>query len=992
MTRRSSGGDAVSEQHSDRVGGVGLPVLVLFFLSGACGLVYQVAWARMLVHIFGSTSVAVGTVLGAFMSGLAAGSWLIGRVADRHSHPLRLYAWLEFGAAGTALGAHALLGFVTPLYLGLYGVLGDWETALGFARFGMAFGIVMVPTMLMGATLPVLTRFFVRDTATSGARLSTLYATNTFGGVAGTLLTGFFLIGAVGLNRSVLIAALGNVIAGGAAWMFAARAAPTPVSAMPDRPMATNQTSEPSDLSDRAHRLLLLGLAISGLTSFAYEIYWTRALVFFVGNSTYAVTMMLTAFLTGIGFGGFLARFAVDRTRDRLALFGWTQVLIAATSAASLPLLFAIAGPQAIRGFLGVNWDQAGTLMLMRFGLSAAVMLVPATLIGATFPIAARIGVRSLDRTGASVGRTYAVNTVGNVAGALLPGAVLIPWLGIVKGIQFMAVLNAVVGVAALGSRLRNPLFRWAAPVATSAALFALIQAPVPFRFPSAGESPRHELLFYREGPSATTGVIFDPNTGEKSMSIDGVGIGGTSFTDYKQQLLAHIPKLLVDDVSSELSIGVGSAILVGESARHSGVRELVAVEIEPSVVEGAALFAKENHAVLEDSRLRVVVDDVANFLRTTPKTFRIISSDEKTAQEYASNGFSYSTEYYDLLRERLAPGGVVAQWVPTSLPHSQYRMILRSFSESFPRAQLWYFPPAFQISTYNTLLVGSHDDVNLGRHAVQRRLQAGGDSFAGLTRYGLNTAEAVLVHLVGEGPAVLRAVADAPLNTLNDPRYEFYSPREFAVHRSIRLAENLDLIEEIRESAAQQNLERVGGEGPTARLEEALEAERTFTTAYRRSLEGPPYDRTSRGFSKAIEQASWNENLRSQIFVRYFEMSDGYVNARNPRAAAALLRRGLAADASSATGQLALSRLLRRTGAPDQAVVHAREAIELDPDLIVARGELAVVLLDLGQRDAAVEQLQTLLKTNPGDRAATELLDRIRAATAGGGKDARLR
>jgi spermidine synthase len=295
----------------------------------------------------------------------------------------------------------------------------------------------------------------------------------------------------------------------------------------------------------------------------------------------------------------------------------------------------------------------------------------------------------------------------------LLPGLILISWLGIQKGILCMAILNVSLGFIVLFMRLtrppRHPLWRLVLPLVLILTTFSMSNAPLQFQFPSDGERDYFRTLFYREGPLATTKVYLNPDTMEKHISVDGIVIGGTGFAQYKQLLLAHLPKLLVENVSSELSVGMGSGILVGESALHPTVKKITAVEIEPSVIEGAEYFAQENHAALQNPRISVITDDIGNFLRTTSDTYQVITADEKTADEYASNGFSYSLEYYGLLRDHLAPGGMVAQWVPATLPPKQYQMVLKTFAQSFPQVQLWYFLPAYKRGPFNTILIGSN-------------------------------------------------------------------------------------------------------------------------------------------------------------------------------------------------------------------------------------------------------------------------------------------
>ncbi len=941
-----------------------LLVLTLFFVSGACGLVYQIVWVRMLTHVLGTTATAVGVVLAAFMLGLALGSWLLGKAADRYPNPLRVYAILEMGIGPAALAAHFLLTRITPFYLALYEISGQSEMTLGMARFIIAFGLVMMPTLLMGGTLPVLARFVVRRVAAAGADLSALYAINTLGAVAGILACGFYLIGSFGTHVTVYIAVLGNLGLGLIAWAASKRLTPLPTASaaradarsLPAGPVGTMP-------SNKTYALLLFGLFISGLTSFAYEIYWTRSLVFVLGNSTYALSTMLTAFIAGIALGSYLIRLIVDRVADRVALFGWLQVLIALSSAVALPVLFALLEPQAIRQFLGEAVSEVKLLVVSRFGIALLVMLVPATLIGATFPLVGRAGIVDLQHTGQRVGLIYASNTLGNVAGALLPGFVLMYWLGIQRGILLMATLNACIGLAFLATRLTGVRYlRWAVPVAAVGTLLVLARVPLDFQFPTEIERPTHQVLFYRDGPSATTKVTLDSDTREKVMAIDGIVIGGNTFTEYKQLLLAHLPKLLRDDVSTELSIGLGSGMLVGESIRYDRVKAITAVEIEPSVVAGAALFARENHRVLFNPRVRVVIDDIANYLRITSERYRVISADEKTALEYASNGFSYSREYYALLRQRLAPGGIVVQWVPADLPPRLYQMVLKTFANSFPHVLLGYFMPALKDSGSNTILVGSDEKIVLDSSRIHRVLQSERETFAGLARYGLTTPESVVAQFVADGNFIRQAVRNAPENTLVHPRYEFYSPRDYAIPVKQRSAANIEFIAALKRAAAPDFLAAIAvrDQQEARRLIRALDAEQAYLAGYRLSLSTGPVSGMEivREYETALALAPWNESLRARIFLHY---SDIAASQANVGVKAYLLERALSVYDKSAMGHVDYSRVLSKVHKPERALAAARKAVELDPTLAAARRTLADLLLKAGKQAEAEIHLRAL-------------------------------
>ncbi|MHC5209175.1 MAG: fused MFS/spermidine synthase [Planctomycetota bacterium] len=972
-----------------------LLVLVLFVLSGACGLLYEVVWTRLMVHVFGSTSLAVGTVLAAFMSGLAAGSWLIGRAADKSSNPLRLYARLEFGVGLGALIAHLLLVNLAPINAFVYELSGGSQGTLAVARFVLAFVLVMAPTMLMGATLPVLARWVATRPSSLGSGLSTLYALNTVGAVAGTLLCGFVLIGALGLDGTVALAVGCNLAIGLIAWSLSARVPSPGVAVAGARdsraagddtapaPAAVSTASAPGRLT---WWLLCVGLGLSGLTSFAYEILWTRSLVFLLGNSTYAVTTMLTAFLSGIALGGWLVRFVLERVPDRTALFGWLQVAIALTAIAALPSLFALSSPEALRISLGVASHDVGQLLLTRFGVALLVMVVPATLIGATFPLVGRIGAEysggdaagAFGRTGAYVGRIYAVNTFGNVLGALLPGLVLLSWLGIQRSLLVMAGLNATVGFAVLLTRVASRPRR--ARVVVPALLAVVILsgiAPLSFRFPAEHQTEWHRVLYYGEGPSATTMVLLDPEKNERSMAVDGVEIGGNMLTEYKQLLLAHLPKLLLTDVSPELSIGLGSGMLAGESLAHDRVERLVCVEIEPTVIAGAAFFDEASRSVLRDERCELVMDDVANHLRTTTDRYRVISADEKTALEYASNGFSYSREYYRLLADRLAPGGLVVQWVPTSMPPRQFRIVLRTFSEAFPHVLVFYCLPALKEGAANTILVGAHEPpvIDLER---ARELWAGQpEAWESLARYGIDSPESLLAQVVSDGQSLRAAVADAPTNTVDRPRYEFYSPAEYAVSRVDRLAVNDALLRSLRAQAAPRLLERMGvaAEG-SGRMARAWKAEGAFLSAFALYLVGRSDEQELLGrFDAALEMAPWNQSLAARVALQYWMAGTAQASFGNLQLAAERMARSLSLHGKGAIDHVVYATILLFQGRTREAIDAARTATRLDPRLVAARRVLADALLADERTDEARRELEALLAIEPDDAQTRALL-----------------
>jgi spermidine synthase len=418
-------------------------------------------------------------------------------------------------------------------------------------------------------------------------------------------------------------------------------------------------------------------------------------------------------------------------------------------------------------------------------------------------------------------------------------------------------------------------------PAIAIAAAALVSRAPLDFQFPADGEQPHFETLFYREGPLGTTKVQLDPRIGEKHMSVDGIIIGGTGTSQFKQLLLAHLPRLLIDDVPTELSVGLGSGILAGESARHSDLEAITVIEIEPTVVDGAAQFSRENHDVLEDPRMELVTDDVSSFLRTTDRRWHAITADEKTADEYASNGFSYSVDYYELLANHLVDGGVVVQWVPATLPPRQFQMILKSFSESFGHMQLWYLLPAYRRGPFNAVLVGSHEAIALDYQTVQDRFERRSEALASLRPYGLTSAVALLPHFVAGDEMVRAEVASAPVNTLDHPRYEFYHPWDYAADRKGKTLANHVFLLDLKRRAHGGFFEEVTRTAPDqASLQKTFAAEFRYLECFAMFLDGLSAPDHFRLFDRVLEIAPWNHSLRARIYSQYRYLA---ASERNP-------------------------------------------------------------------------------------------------------------
>jgi spermidine synthase len=965
----------------------------IFFLSGAAGLVYQVVWSRLLNEVFGVSAHAVTAVLATYLGGLALGSYLLSPLIDRVGRPLRAYGLLEIGIGATALAGTWLVGALEPVHAWAATRLASDSLALLGIRMLLAAVIVLPPTALMGATLPAMLRAVVSRMSGVGREVAFLYAVNTAGAVAGSLGAGFVLLRAIGVHPTLWLAVGVNAAVGFAALAIAARLAPV----VPETSRAETERT-PRGTAHGGHAWLLAGVALSGFASLSLEVIWTRMLVLVLGTSTYAFVTMLSSFLVGIAIGSLLARPLIDRLRDARRAFGWLQVAIGATTLATIPLVRAVIsdGPRWA-AWLGSRW---ASVTVGQFALSFAVMLVPTTLIGATFPLAARIGARDLATLGGRVGRVYAANTLGNILGALAGGFVLLPLFGMQRGIALLVVANLAAAACALlpleeGWLRPRPLLR-ALPV--SAGLWtcaALLVAWRPGPLPSSTGGRLDPVRYYREGLVSTVSVFRRADDGRQLvMAVDGITIGqSSSGVDRKQQFLAHVPFLLERrPLRSILSIGLGTGILIGEVARHPGVERVVCAELSPGVIEGARLFDQYNGAVLDDPRTRIVNDDGISYLRRSADVYDAIISDGKSRSGHAGNAAFYSKDYYASARDHLAQQGVMAQWVPLDVTPEDLRTIVRTFTSVFEHSYLWLGPRS-------CFLVGTRQPLTVDLRHVQRVLDS--PATANLRRHGWSDAAELAGMILADGPTLARWVGTGPVNTLERPVLEFYSLEDpqpegerFAANfRS--LASLPAALQDARIEIADERFVAMARAsrallGPTAAI--ALEDFRGPAEAAAAIADAPERGALRQILAEGVSELARTFDLRGRaaeaealyaLAVRLWpDLTEAHVNlgrlaglqGRVEEAKAELLR-ALETNPSSAPAHRLLGRLLADSGDTAGAIEHQREAVRLSPLAPDLHEDLGLSLAATRHVDDALAEFRDALALAPDWPAA---LDRV--------------
>lgn len=722
---------------------------------------YQVLWLRLLAVVFGVTAYAASTVLASFMGGLAIGSIVAGRLADRVRQPLKWFGLVELAIGASALLTPWLLQAAQGLYAGVATAVPDNMAALTIARLACSAAVLLVPTGLMGATLPLVVRSSIVTRGDLGPRVSVLYAVNAAGAITGAILAGFYLIGGIGLRRTFLVAATLNTVVGLTALWLASRQGDAPASDAPAsdatadervRPSASAGVASPA-ASGVTAGLVLLFFALSGLASLALEVIWFRMLVLILPATTYAFTTMLATVLGGISAGSALAARLLRRERD------WVRTLALLNLATGLAVLASLL---LLTTTYGMGWRTSGQIQA-----SVVAIFPSALLMGLAFPIALRVWSGSGDPAdpvlARRIGVAYAVNMLGAIVGAVLGGFVLLPAFGSRVSLSLAAAVYGLSGVVIATRAARPRRLVLPAIIALLAGLQLANAQQDLFQVTVGRRYPRGEVVLWREEGVQTTVAVNRAPGGMRVMYLDGLHQANDSFPMVQLHAsIGHYPMAIHPQPREALVIGLGGGATPGAVATHGGVQVDV-VELSDSVVRGARLFSHVNHDVLTRPNVHLRVSDGRNHLALTTKRYDVITADI-IQPEHAGAGLVYSREYFELARNALKDDGVMLQWIGNR-PKVEYDLIMRTFVTVFPDATLW---------NGGTLMVGTRRPLTISRAAYERKLQDP-DTFAALASAGLQSYDALLGAYSGDADAMRAFVGDGPLLTDDRPLLEYH-------------------------------------------------------------------------------------------------------------------------------------------------------------------------------------------------------------------------
>jgi len=775
-------------------------ILFFFFLTGLTGLVYELVWIRLLILAFGSTQFAITTVLVTFMSGLALGSLVFGRVTDRVAMPLKVYAGIE-----VVLGLYCI---VSPaVFLGvrtLYGALSGGAAAAHVAgfewtQFILSFAALIIPTTLLGGTLPALVKYLASASGRVGFHTALPYAVNTIGAVAGCLATGFFLLYFLGLTTTLYAAGALDLIVGISIYLVYCRAgvaAQAAAAASTPQPpgSAEEGTAHATDTRARRQRLvIIIAFFVSGFCALSYEVLWTRIFSLVIGSSVYAFTIMLATFLAGIGLGSILFGPHVDRLRRPLAWFGALEALIGFAGLFSifiyreLPFIF-----YSLKSAFAGNF---ALFQVLQFGLCATIILVPTLAMGALFPLVGRIYTRRLSTLGQNIGDIYFSNTAGSIFGSFIAGFVLIPLIGVQNGVILTAALNIVIAMVILNLASMKATLRaglglamvvvfaagalglppWERMVMTTG-LYVNPLGEKEVRSMREGTA-KDRLVYYREGVNAVITVrerienghvirTYQANGKQEAAAIDGRA-GGAWAT------LGHVPMMLRNGPAGDvLLVGLGAGITLG-AMEYYPFRSVDVVEIEPAVIEAARFFSASNNRALDDPRVRMHIADGRSFLFSTKKKYDVIIS---AVSDPWITGVAnlFTLEYFRALRERLNDDGVVAIWFNNyRTTPEEMKTGLNTFAAVFPQASIWFH----YTDVFDLIVIGRKNPAPVDVAGLRARLEAPSIR-EGLSQIGVRSAVDFFdLFLLGNAD-MRRYAGSTPLNTDERPLIEFTLPR----------------------------------------------------------------------------------------------------------------------------------------------------------------------------------------------------------------------
>jgi spermidine synthase len=782
-----------------------LAIYLFFALTGAFGLTYEVVWSRYLALLVGNSATAHTAVLATFMGGLALGAWLFGDLADRVSNGLKTYALLEL-----IIGAYAVL--FDPLFEWAHAALLSAAThlepgslSLTSLKFGLAVACILPPTVLMGGTLPLLTRYLTGTPEGLRQSVARLYAVNSLGAVAGGLAAGFYFIEALGLPPTMILVGGANVVMALGVWVLSAR---WPAAQAHDVPPVIAGSPDATQYGRRARRLAFWLAGFSGLATMSLEVAWIRYFSLVLGSSTYAFTLMLAAFISGIALG---AWWLSTRRAGRIPL---APILVVALLLTASFLAVSVAGYDTLPWYLAKlqrvfrpHPDAFATYQFAMFGVCFLLMLPATVAAGLVFPATIRLATES-GRMGGRLGRVYAINTLGTLLGATATSLLLFEWVGlenIFRGLVIAYALAAMATAWALteGTTRRRWVLAGLAVLAGHLVLHPgldplTINLGLYRQHRDLGPNPEayfapfrtEKMLLVAQGAHAMVTVRENGRSRTladaplRVLTVNGKEDASTGADMPTQVLLAHIPMSLHPAPKHTFVVGLGSGATAGSALSYGG--QVDVAEISPEVVAGAALFSPWNGAPIGNPRCRLFVDDAKTALQFAGHQYDVVIS-EPTNPWLAGIAGLFSAEFYGIVDAHLAPNGLFAQWMHSyETDDATVAMVITTLRAVFPYVYV------FEPSNADYLFVASRAPIPFDAPAFRARVRQP-EVARDLARVHLLDPAVLLATQVQSAALLPLDLPASPITRDRHPLLEFQAPVKFFANLTSTLLDTTD-------------------------------------------------------------------------------------------------------------------------------------------------------------------------------------------------------
>jgi len=782
----------------------------------------------MLVKIIGAAPFAISIVLTVFMAGLGIGSYVAGRVIDRIKQPIklvRIYGILELIIGAYGLVLPLLLTAFLPIYAVIYNRLFNYFMLYNILTFVGCSILLCIPVICMGATLPILCRFYVTRLSHLGTHAGRLYGLNTIGAAFGALLCGFWLISHLGVPGTLVFAVLINGVIGLLCLLVSKKT-------VIDVPQSQNGLGHPlreADTETARYPAVVIGalviFAVSGFCAMSYEVIWTKLLGLIVGPTTYSFTIVLVTFITGLALGSMLFGWLGDKMKKPVWLLISTQI---AAGLLALGISQILGNSQLFFSKLLFTFkEHFAMLSLSKAAVLFIFMILPTLCLGATFPLVSKIYTQSILKVGRSIGVAYAINTIGAVLGSFCAGFVLIPQFGkenslsLVIGLQLLTSL-VIAGIILTGHRegvsirLTADKFRWFwMGVSAVTGLVLCFYFPIWNRLPlSLGRYHRFgeieasikgtgwfesllrgseiltrlqegELVYYGDGIGGFTTVLKYPyplGSIEYSMLISGKPDASSRADMGTQVLSAHFPMLFHRDPKTVMVLGLASGITAGEVLCYP-VERLDILDINQGVVAASDFFLPWNNNVLSNSRTNLIIQDGRAHLQLTNRKYDVIIS-EPSNPWMAGLATLFTREFFALAEDRLNDDGIFVQWFHAyQMDWSTFALVGRTFAQVFPNSLL-VLTDTSNIG-YDYQLVGFKGKDKLVLENAQRKL-----SYAQQSK-NMTLADPKLLYRLVVSEDLREVFGPGPVNTDSRPRLEFAAPK-LMYTRNTTIGENI--------------------------------------------------------------------------------------------------------------------------------------------------------------------------------------------------------